>query len=121
MDTLLTQTDSGKVKFELDIFWMTAAGASPVDFLKKYPGRFKMLHLKDASEAISFSGDGGSFDQWMPLFPKMADPGSGVFDIPSIITAATKSGAEHFYLERDLTPQPDKTLTDSFEYLKDKV
>ena len=121
MDTLLTQTDARKVKFELDIFWMTAAGASPVEYLNKYPGRFKLLHLKDASEPVRFSGDGGSFDQWMPLFPKMADPGTGVFDIPAIIAAAMKSGAEHFYLERDVTPQPDKTLTDSFTYLKDRV
>lgn len=121
MDTLLTQTDSKKVKFELDIFWMTAAGANPVDYLNKYPGRFKLLHLKDASEQIRFTGDGGSVDQWIPLFGKMADPGTGVFDIPGIIDAAKKSGAEHFYLERDLTPSPDTTLSNSFAYLKGKV
>jgi sugar phosphate isomerase/epimerase len=121
MDTLLSQTDSEKVKFELDMFWMTAAGASPVEYLAKYPGRFKLLHLKDASEPIRFSGDGGSMEQWMPLFGKMADPGSGVLDIPAIIDAAKKSGADHFYLERDLTPNPDTTLRNSFGYLKDKV
>ena len=121
MDTLLSQTDADKVKFELDIFWMTAAGASPVEYLTKYPGRFKLLHLKDASEPIRFSGDGGSPDQWMSLFAKMADPGTGVFDIPAIIDAAKKSGAEHFYLERDLTPTPDETLRNSFVYLSGKV
>ena len=121
MDTLLTQTDSKKVKFELDIFWMTAAGANPVDYLTKYPGRFKLLHLKDASEPIRFSGDGGSVDQWIPLFGKMADPGTGILDIAAIINAAKKSGAEHFYLERDLTPNPETTLNDSFVYLKGKV
>lgn len=88
MDTLLTQTDTSVVKFELDIFWMTAAGASPIEYLNKYPGKFKLLHLKDASGPIRFSGDGGSFDQWMPLFPKMADPGTGVFDIAGTIDAA---------------------------------
>lgn len=121
MDTLLSQTDAKKVKFELDIFWMTAAGASPVEYLTKYPGRFKLLHLKDASEPIRFSGDGGSMDQWMPLFGKMADPGSGVLDIPAIIDAAKKAGADHFYLERDLTPSPETTLVSSFGYLKDRV
>jgi sugar phosphate isomerase/epimerase len=121
MDTLLTQTDASLVKFELDIFWMTAAGANPIEYLNKYPGRFKLLHLKDASEPVRFSGDGGSFDQWMPLFPKMADPGTGVFDIPGIIEAAKKSGTEHFYLERDLTPNPDTTLANSFTYLKSKI
>jgi sugar phosphate isomerase/epimerase len=121
MDTLLTQTDADKVKFELDIFWMTAAGANPVEYLNKYPGRYKLLHLKDASEPIRFSGDGGSLDQWMPLFGKMADPGAGVLDIPGIIAAAQKSGAEHYYLERDLTPSPDTTLNNSFAYLKGKL
>lgn len=121
MDTLLTQTDNDKVKFELDIFWMTAAGASPVDYLTKYPGRFKLLHLKDASEPIRFSGDGGSIDQWMPLFGKMADPGAGILDVSGIIDAAKKSGVQHFYLERDLTPNPETTLNNSFTYLKGKV
>jgi sugar phosphate isomerase/epimerase len=121
MDTLLTQTDADKVKFELDIFWMTAAGANPVDYLTKYPGRYKMLHIKDATEMVRFTGDGGSVDQWLPLFPKMADPGNGVFDIPAIINAAKKSGVKHFYLERDLTPEPEKTLTNSFAFLKGKV
>lgn len=121
MDTLLSQTDSKKVKFELDIFWMTAAGASPVEYLKKYPGRFKLLHLKDASENIRFSGDGGSIDQWLPLFGKMADPGTGILDVAGIIEAAKKSGADHFYLERDMTPSPETTLKNSFDYLKLKV
>lgn len=121
MDTLLTQTDADKVKFELDIFWMTAAGASPIEYLNKFPGRFKLLHLKDASEPIRFSGDGGSVDQWMTLFGKMADPGSGVLDVAGIIDAAKKSGADHFYLERDLAPNPETTLNNSFAFLKGKV
>ncbi len=121
MDTLLTQTDAKKVKFELDIFWMTAAGASPIEYLNKYPGRFKLLHLKDASEPIRFSGDGGSPDQWISLFGKMADPGSGVLDVAGIIEAAKRSGADHFYLERDLTPDPETTLSNSFAYLKARV
>jgi sugar phosphate isomerase/epimerase len=117
MDTLLTQTDSEKVKFELDIFWMAAAGASPVEYLEKYPGRFKLLHIKDATEEVRFAGDGGTSDQWVSLFSKMADPGTGVFDIDRIIKVAKRSGAEHFYLERDLAPNPEKTLKDSYDYL----
>lgn len=115
---LLENTDPGLVKFELDVFWMNASGASPMDYLKAWPGRFKLLHLKDASEPIRFSGDGGSPDQWMSLFPKMTDPGDGVFNIPAIVRQALKSGAEHFFLERDLAPDPDKTLRHSFENLQ---
>ncbi|MBN8576379.1 MAG: sugar phosphate isomerase/epimerase [Cytophagales bacterium] len=118
MEILLKNTDPQHVVFEMDIFWMTAGGASPVEFLKSNPGRFKLLHLKDAQEPIRFSGDGGTPDQWMTLFPKMADPGTGVFDIKGIVAQAVKSGAEHFYLERDLTPTPQETLKNSFEFFK---
>jgi len=118
MEVLLKNTDPKHVVFELDIFWMTAGGASPIEFMKSNPGRFKLLHIKDASEPIRFSGDGSTPDQWMTLFPKMADPGTGVFDIKGIITQAVKSGAEHFYLERDLTPTPIDTLKNSLEFFK---
>lgn len=117
MDILLTQTDPDVVAFELDIFWMQAAGASPIDYLKKYSGRFKLMHVKDAEENVRFSGDGTTPDQWMEVFPKMADPGTGVFDIKGIIEAGIQSGTEHFLLEHDLTPDPETTLKNSIQYL----
>jgi sugar phosphate isomerase/epimerase len=118
IEILLKNTDPKYVAFELDIFWMTAAGANPIEFLKKYPTRYKMLHVKDAMEQVRFSGDGTTSDQWIALFPKMADPGTGVFDIKGIVEQGVKSGVTHFYLERDLTPQPMETLKNSFEYFK---
>lgn len=116
LDILLENTDPQLVVFELDIFWMQAAGASPIDYLKRYPGRFKLMHVKDAAEQVRFSGDGSTPDQWMPLFPKMADPGTGVFDIKGIIQEGIRSGTEHFFLERDLTPDPETTLKNSIAY-----
>lgn len=118
MDYLLKNTDSKNVKFELDIFWMSAAGGDPIQYLNNYPGRYKLMHIKDASEKVRFSGDGSTPDQWIAVFPKMADPGTGVFDIAGILKAASKSGVEHFYLERDLTPTPEATLRNSFANLK---
>ncbi|MFZ9981519.1 MAG: sugar phosphate isomerase/epimerase family protein, partial [Cyclobacteriaceae bacterium] len=92
METLLELTDPELVCFEMDIFWMQAAGADPIDFLTRYPGRFKLMHVKDAAEKVRFAGDGSSPDQWIPLFTKMADPGSGVFDVSGIIKAAVENG-----------------------------
>lgn len=117
MDILLTNTDAALVKFELDIFWMQAAGASPMEYLKKYPGRYKLMHVKDAAEKVRFSGDGSTSEEWMALFPKMADPGSGVFNIKEIVEAGVQSGVEHFFLERDLAPDPLTTLKNSIHYL----
>jgi sugar phosphate isomerase/epimerase len=96
---------------------MQAAGASPIEYLKKYPGRFKLMHVKDAAEKVRFLGDGSTPDQWMAVFSKMADPGTGVFDIKGIIETAIQSGTEHFFLERDLTPTPEQTLRNSYQYL----
>jgi len=118
MNYLLENTDSKYVAFELDVFWMSAAGADPKEYLKKYKGRYEMLHVKDSQEVFRFSGDGGSPDQWMAGFPKMADPGDGVLDIPGILKVAKKSGVEHFFLERDVAPQPQETLRNSIENLK---
>jgi len=53
----------------------------------------------------------------MALFPKMADPGAGVFNIKEIIEAGVQSGVEHFFLERDLAPNPVATLKKSYTYL----
>ena len=117
LDILLKNTDPNHVKFELDIFWMKAAGAEPIDYLKNYPGRFKLMHLKDASESVRFAGDGGSPDQWMALFPKITDPGAGIFDIRGIVSQAVRSGVEHFYVEHDLSKDPMLTLKRSFEFL----
>ena len=64
------------------------------------------MHLKDMTEIVHFKGDGGTADQWMELFPKMTDAGSGVLDLPAILGAAKKNGVEHFYLERDLAADP---------------
>jgi sugar phosphate isomerase/epimerase len=116
MDVLLRNTDPATVAFELDIFWMTAAGASPVEYLKKYPGRFKLMHVKDAAEPVRFSGDGTTPAEWMEQFPKMADPGTGIFDIPAMVAAGKESGVEHFFLERDLSPDPETTLRQSIQY-----
>jgi sugar phosphate isomerase/epimerase len=114
---LLEKTDPDLVAFEMDVFWMNASGANPLDYLKAYPGRFKLAHLKDAMEPVRFAGDGGTTDQWMALFPKMVDPGDGVFNISQVVQAGLKAGMEHFFLERDLAPDAEKTLKNSFKNL----
>ncbi|MEL6483746.1 MAG: TIM barrel protein, partial [Bacteroidota bacterium] len=69
MDFLLQNTDEAFVQFELDVFWMQAAGANPIDYLKAYPNRFKLLHLKDAKEPFRFAGDGTTPEEWIQGFP----------------------------------------------------
>lgn len=114
---LVDRTDADLVALELDVYWFTAGRADIMEYLKSYAGRFKMMHVKDMSELVHFAGDGGDPQQWMELFPKMADAGSGILDLEGIIKAAYQSGVEHFYLEKDLTSSPSKTLKSSYDFL----
>ena len=121
MDFLIKNTDPDNVQFELDVFWMKAAGANPIEYLQKYPDRYKLLHLKDCKEEFRFSGDGSTPDQWMAGFPKMTDPGDGVYEISKIIEKASEVGVEHYYLERDMAPDALATLQNSYKNLSAMV
>lgn len=114
---VLDHTDPELVKMEMDVFWFTAAGINPVKYLKENPGRFKLLHLKDMKELRTFPGDGGSMQEWMAMFPYLTDAGEGVIDLKAILSEARKNGAEHFFLEKDLTPNHEEALQKSFGYL----
>ena len=46
-DFLIANTDPEKVFFQMDVYWVTVGGQDPVAYLKKYPDRFKVLHIKD--------------------------------------------------------------------------
>lgn len=46
-DFLITNTDPDKVFFQMDVYWVTEGKQDPVAYLKKYPERFKVLHIKD--------------------------------------------------------------------------
>jgi sugar phosphate isomerase/epimerase len=46
-DLLIANTDPDKVFFEMDVYWITVGGQDPVVYLKKYPDRYKALHIKD--------------------------------------------------------------------------
>lgn len=50
MDYLLQHTNPNYVFFEMDVYWVVLAKESPVAYFKKYPGRFKLLHIKDYRE-----------------------------------------------------------------------
>ena len=119
MELILEQTDPKLVYMQMDIYWTTAGGIDPVVFLDKYPGRFRLMHIKDMIKKVSFSGDGGDPKQWIELFPYLTDAGSGVLDWKNILSHAKKSGVEHYVVERDLAPDPEESLKKAYQYLSD--
>lgn len=46
-DWLLQNTDPQWVNVQMDTYWVRKGNHEPVDLIRKYPGRFKLLHIKD--------------------------------------------------------------------------
>jgi sugar phosphate isomerase/epimerase len=47
MDVFISNTDPSLVTFEMDLGWARVASQDPVEWFRRYPGRFKMWHVKD--------------------------------------------------------------------------
>lgn len=111
MDYIIKETDSKYVNFEMDILWTFFPGADPAALLAKYPGRFKLMHLKDLRKGVEGNLSGGT--------PVENDVtlGTGQLDLPAILKAAKKSGVEHYYIE-DESPIYHKQVPQSITYLR---
>jgi len=100
MDLLLEGTDNNLVSFELDLYWIIKAGEDPLRYIKKYPNRFPLWHIKD------MANDGS-----------MRDVGEGIIDFEEIFKLKSLSGLEHYYVEHDNPPDSLMTASKSFNAL----
>ena len=50
LDYMLQHTNPENVFFQMDMYWVVRGAASPVDYINRYPGRFKSYHCKDNRE-----------------------------------------------------------------------
>lgn len=114
---LIERTDPRYVVLELDMYWTAAGGADPKAMLDDYPGRYRLIHLKDMRQAVRFEGDGGDAAQWMKLFSYMTNAGQGVLDVGAVVGHARRAGVEHYIVEYDRAPDPEAALRASFSYL----
>ncbi|MDR2912965.1 MAG: sugar phosphate isomerase/epimerase [Alistipes sp.] len=49
MDLFIEGTDPASVMFELDVYWTVRGGNDPLEYMKKYADRIKVLHIKDTA------------------------------------------------------------------------
>lgn len=103
-DILLQNTDPALVSYEMDLYWVVNANQDPIAYIKKYPDRFKMFHVKDSSAAPEHH---------------MMDVGTGTIDFKKIFEAAEHQHIEHYFVERDDTKDPFATAATSYKYLHD--
>ena len=102
-DVLLRETDAATVKFEVDCGWMVVAGASLAEYFRRYPGRFRMIHVKDFQPVAT-----PTIDMVGPGRPKGTELGRGFIDYGPIFAAARGTGIEHAFAEQEapyLRPQ----------------
>jgi sugar phosphate isomerase/epimerase len=111
-DTMLALTESDLVFFEMDVFWFLHGGADPVGYLKKYPKRFPLMHLKDMRKGTATRILTGKAPH-----ESSVTLGTGMLDMPAILRAAADAGVEIYYLE-DESPDTAKQVPASMEYLK---
>ena len=93
-DILVNQTDHDLVKFEIDCGWMCAGGADPIAYFKKYPGRFRMIHVKEFESL-------GRPTTSLSDRPKGVDLGQGFIDYKAIFVAGKKAGIQHAFSEQE--------------------
>lgn len=93
-DYLISNTDKDKVYFEIDCGWITVAGHKPAEYINRYPGRIRMLHIKDflAIEPGAATG---------PNAPKGAEIGTGVVNYKEIFASVKGKGIEHIFVEQE--------------------
>lgn len=80
-DLLLQNTDPTYVGFEFDVGWASFAGADVVEIVKKYPGRFPLIHVKEANRVAHSEEEFAHFPAavlalGMPQHPKHPEAGT---------------------------------------------
>lgn len=105
LDLLYENSSPENLRAEIDTYWVQYGGADPVEYIRKYPGRQPILHLKDMA-----SDEERSF----------AEIGRGILDWKAITAAAAEAGVEMFCVEQDrCSGDPVESARISRDYLKE--
>lgn len=83
-EVLLQETDPKLVVFEMDLYWVNFAKHNPVDWFKKYPGRFPLAHFKDMAKSEK---------------QETIEVGDGSIDFNQILKHKGKAGLKYLIVE----------------------
>jgi sugar phosphate isomerase/epimerase len=90
-DIILTNTDPSLVMQQLDIGNLYNGGATALDIVNRYPGRFESMHVKDE---IKSEGGHEKFESTII--------GTGIVPVKEVIDLGRKSGGTvHFIIEQE--------------------
>lgn len=111
LDYIIQNTDPNYVSFEMDVLWTLHGGGDPVKLLKKYKGRWKLMHLKDLKKGVQ-----GDLTGHTPAENDVV-LGTGQADFSKILKIAKKVGVQHCFIE-DESEQEMVNVPKSVAYLK---
>jgi sugar phosphate isomerase/epimerase len=109
-DMMLAETNPKLVTYELDTYHFLQGGADPLQYLKRYPDRFALVHLKDMAKGTP-TGMLNAVGKTSVVL------GTGIFDWPAIFAAAKKAGVRLYYIE-DESPAAPSQVPETIKYLK---
>lgn len=92
-DELIAGLNPAYANFEMDVYWIKHPGQDPVALLKKYPNRFKLLHLKDRQKGTPGNQDAAADVETNVVL------GTGDVDIAGVIRQARKNRIEYMFIE----------------------
>lgn len=111
MDLVMQETDPKLVTFEMDVLWTVFPGQDPAAWLRRYPGRWELMHLKDLRKGVQ--GDlSGKTDVRNDVAL-----GSGQVDFPSLLKTAQETGVKWYFIE-DESPTVREQLPQSLRFLE---
>jgi sugar phosphate isomerase/epimerase len=110
-DQLVKKMDPRYANFEMDVFWIRHPGQDPVALIKKYPGRFPLMHLKDRAHGTIGNQDGRADVETNVVL------GKGDVGIEAIMEEALRSGVKHFFIE-DESSRSMQQVPQSLAFLK---
>jgi sugar phosphate isomerase/epimerase len=101
---------------ELDLCWISAAGKDPLDYFRRYPGRFPLVHVKGLKKVIAPTGDGAvPIDRILPEITEVGH--DDVIDWKRIFAQSRKAGIRHYFVEHDVPKDPFQSLKASYDYV----
>jgi len=92
-EVMMSIADKDLVDFELDMYWVVAAGEDIEAWMKKHKNRFRLCHIKDYSK--SPVADNGK---------NSVDLGNGIIDWKKILKTAHDNGMKHYIVEQEAYP-----------------
>lgn len=112
LDLMIRETDPALVSFEMDVLWTFLPNVDPAALIRRHPGRFKLMHIKDMKPGVPRGSLAGGIpdEQKAPI-------GEGQVNWAEVMAAAERDGLEHYYIE-DETTDPVRNAPKSIAHLE---